>query len=145
MNSHKMTRFFFFSSRRRHTRCGRDWSSDVCSSDLVRTAVGHLMPPDMDHGVILVVSDGDELRPVGPDRGWRLRDTTGFLSTWAEALGTRAVRLLPTGDLGTTLAAELPGLEATLMCPLALGDRPSGDPLVGFVLVAAEEFTLVAL
>src|SRR5215813_8533076 len=25
---------FFVSSRRRHTRCGRDWSSDVCSSDL---------------------------------------------------------------------------------------------------------------
>src|SRR5690554_7274637 len=31
--------YFFFSSRRRHTRCGRDWSSDVCSSDL------GLMPP----------------------------------------------------------------------------------------------------
>src|SRR6266542_5909021 len=28
--------FFFFSSRRRHTRCYRDWSSDVCSSDLVK-------------------------------------------------------------------------------------------------------------
>src|SRR6266550_6889371 len=27
--------FFFFSSRRRHTICSRDWSSDVCSSDLV--------------------------------------------------------------------------------------------------------------
>src|SRR5207245_5085029 len=27
---------FFFSSRRRHTRCYRDWSSDVCSSDLWR-------------------------------------------------------------------------------------------------------------
>src|SRR2546429_7274109 len=27
---------FFFSSRRRHTRCSRDWSSDVCSSDLPR-------------------------------------------------------------------------------------------------------------
>src|SRR6266542_5574485 len=27
---------FFFSSRRRHTRCYRDWSSDVCSSDLGR-------------------------------------------------------------------------------------------------------------
>src|SRR5256884_3348575 len=26
---------FFFSSRRRHTRCSRDWSSDVCSSDLI--------------------------------------------------------------------------------------------------------------
>src|SRR5687768_17816384 len=35
--------FFFFSSRRRHTRCSRDWSSDVCSSDLVQGGVqrGH--------------------------------------------------------------------------------------------------------
>src|SRR3712207_8454716 len=30
-----MFMFFFFSSRRRHTRYWRDWSSDVCSSDLV--------------------------------------------------------------------------------------------------------------
>src|SRR2546429_7253299 len=29
-----MSYVFFFSSRRRHTRCSRDWSSDVCSSDL---------------------------------------------------------------------------------------------------------------
>src|SRR5262245_21297119 len=29
--------FFFFSSRRRHTRCLSDWSSDVCSSDLEGT------------------------------------------------------------------------------------------------------------
>src|SRR5437868_11940133 len=29
--------FFFFSSRRRHTRSKRDWSSDVCSSDLELT------------------------------------------------------------------------------------------------------------
>src|SRR5207253_5392839 len=28
--------FFFFSSRRRHTRWPRDWSSDVCSSDLLQ-------------------------------------------------------------------------------------------------------------
>src|SRR2546422_4614412 len=48
--------FFFFSSRRRHTRCSRDWSSDVCSSDLVNDgprevawdgllADRHLAPP----------------------------------------------------------------------------------------------------
>src|SRR5207249_9299965 len=28
---------FFFSSRRRHTRSKRDWSSDVCSSDLIKS------------------------------------------------------------------------------------------------------------
>src|SRR2546422_2667504 len=32
---------FFFSSRRRHTRCSRDWSSDVCSSDLRRAGSLH--------------------------------------------------------------------------------------------------------
>src|SRR6266511_1546985 len=32
--------FFFFSSRRRHTRFSRDWSSDVCSSDLGRNPGG---------------------------------------------------------------------------------------------------------
>src|SRR5207245_4496639 len=30
---------FFFSSRRRHTRCYRDWSSDVCSSDLTTASL----------------------------------------------------------------------------------------------------------
>src|SRR5690554_5080625 len=34
---------FFFSSRRRHTRCGRDWSSDVCSSDLCCKVDGEIV------------------------------------------------------------------------------------------------------
>src|SRR5690606_4990141 len=40
--------FFFFSSRRRHTRFSRDWSSDVCSSDLGqdgRIALGGVLVP----------------------------------------------------------------------------------------------------
>src|SRR5690606_25040584 len=38
--------YFFFSSRRRHTRFSRDWSSDVCSSDLaaLRPGVSRLLP-----------------------------------------------------------------------------------------------------
>src|SRR5690349_22701660 len=36
--SHSLAFLFFFSSRRRHTRSLRDWSSDVCSSDLSLTA-----------------------------------------------------------------------------------------------------------
>src|SRR3712207_8134337 len=42
--------FFFFSSRRRHTRYWRDWSSDVCSSDLGGSgsaAGGSAAPEDM--------------------------------------------------------------------------------------------------
>src|SRR3989442_6456903 len=35
---------FFFSSRRRHTRCGRDWSSDVCSSDLAVSSSSFFQP-----------------------------------------------------------------------------------------------------
>src|SRR3712207_8537881 len=35
-----MVSFFFFSSRRRHTRYWRDWSSDVCSSDLEENIPG---------------------------------------------------------------------------------------------------------
>src|SRR5690606_40894272 len=40
----------FFSSRRRHTRFSRDWSSDVCSSDLVLLEHGDAdprVPPDL--------------------------------------------------------------------------------------------------
>src|SRR5437879_11428489 len=39
---------FFFSSRRRHTRYIGDWSSDVCSSDLV---LPHLQKPTIEHAI----------------------------------------------------------------------------------------------
>src|SRR5256885_4962838 len=38
--------FFFFSSRRRHTRLQGDWSSDVCSSDLLGSEVGRVKLED---------------------------------------------------------------------------------------------------
>src|SRR5690606_31070828 len=42
-------RSFFFSSRRRHTRFSRDWSSDVCSSDLKHRGVA-VHPAEDVHG-----------------------------------------------------------------------------------------------
>src|SRR3712207_7945343 len=49
--------FFFFSSRRRHTRYWRDWSSDVCSSDLDwKSAPGY--------GISLTNQAGDEAWPI---------------------------------------------------------------------------------
>src|SRR5699024_5079405 len=38
---------FFFSSRRRHTRSKRDWSSDVCSSDLIAVREPRLVPEEV--------------------------------------------------------------------------------------------------
>src|SRR5438876_6730355 len=39
--------FFFFSSRRRHTRWTGDWSSDVCSSDLLDHVFGYTVVNDV--------------------------------------------------------------------------------------------------
>src|SRR5690606_39434484 len=52
---------FFFSSRRRHTRFSRDWSSDVCSSDLPRLA------KTREHTIELVMAEAvrfDRLDPA---------------------------------------------------------------------------------
>src|SRR2546426_2407078 len=52
--------FFFFSSRRRHTRLQGDWSSDVCSSDLF--AVCGMMPGKGEggRGRLIVTQDAVE-------------------------------------------------------------------------------------
>src|SRR5690606_39395338 len=44
--------FFFFSSRRRHTRFSRDWSSDVCSSDLGTRTFTMIKPDAVEAGSI---------------------------------------------------------------------------------------------
>src|SRR5207253_4742762 len=71
--------FFFFSSRRRHTRWPRDWSSDVCSSDLRGAqSLGERARPDEAHlsplGVpppLQLVSVRSEERRVGKEcRCW---------------------------------------------------------------------------
>src|SRR5699024_11699807 len=76
---------FFFSSRRRHTRSKRDWSSDVCSSDLrqrgllvgaanvlhgIVQLIGQLQPLDGGHGVILFAVLRSEERRVGKECRW---------------------------------------------------------------------------
>src|SRR5205809_1881118 len=55
--------FFFFSSRRRHTRCSRDWSSDVCSSDLYVTAEGFELEQAI-HGPQVAFEKEDLLIPI---------------------------------------------------------------------------------
>src|SRR2546429_4213765 len=87
---------FFFSSRRRHTRCSRDWSSDVCSSDLGpgqqagRDAAG----PDHARPVPVVRSRG------GPGRG----GGGPMRVTWRSGpLAVRSFRLLAGGQFASTI------------------------------------------
>src|SRR3712207_7557144 len=66
---------FFFSSRRRHTRYWRDWSSDVCSSDLAAPSQYH------------APAGGLYQRPRDVDAGGRCRGDAG------DQGGARRVRL----------------------------------------------------
>src|SRR5258707_1722987 len=59
--------FFFFSSRRRHTRYWRDWSSDVCSSDLNLlgdTNAVHVSVDETGRFTVDEVVEGDTVREV---------------------------------------------------------------------------------
>src|SRR2546422_10938006 len=65
---------FFFSSRRRHTRCSRDWSSDVCSSDLFVCEPQHVAgapsPSEDGRGRVLHTAIGEvaQERVAGAER-----------------------------------------------------------------------------
>src|SRR2546426_6707912 len=72
-NRHVSRDCFFFSSRRRHTRLQGDWSSDVCSSDLI-TAAELRTDPQRYAGQVLrwtlqfiSTQQADELRPEIPN------------------------------------------------------------------------------
>src|SRR5262245_36062493 len=59
---------FFFSSRRRHTRCLSDWSSDVCSSDLhALPHIGLERPAPREDQVKAPARPGERLRRVEHD------------------------------------------------------------------------------
>src|SRR2546426_1428654 len=82
--------FFFFSSRRRHTRLQGDWSSDVCSSDLLVGKYG-------------------EGNPVGFFRDFLQNTVIPHSQLFAQltAFGEVAVGLGLTAGLLTTLAAGI--------------------------------------
>src|SRR6266700_2313682 len=65
--------FFFFSSRRRHTRFSRDWSSDVCSSDLEAQAVtAEAIDFTRERGLVPDLDGECLVGPAPPSRRWAL-------------------------------------------------------------------------
>src|SRR5688572_33010998 len=100
--------FFFFSSRRRHTRFDCDWSSDVCSSDLRSGAV-----PATERGTLglfftesaRTAMDTDLTIDARSDRGYRA------LGQATVATYTYAVALWPGLRVGLTGVVDSAGLR----------------------------------
>src|SRR5215475_6575414 len=123
--------FFFFSSRRRHTRFSRDWSSDVCSSDLGEAPTTVEVPfEDVTRGVLNAVREVEELarrkildgeRIVTPQRGEEGVDL--YLSTSSAGGGLQmmvsGLVLQMTGESAQRAAL---GAGAIVMDVIALND-----------------------
>src|SRR5712675_2961217 len=104
--------FFFFSSRRRHTRCSRDWSSDVCSSDLALVGGADVRLHPGEERTLLVLLAQDE---VGPVAGGRVRFSFG---PGTDSGGTRI-------DAADVITDE----DGIARVRLTAGPRPSSSPL----------------
>src|SRR2546422_2097903 len=84
--------FFFFSSRRRHSGCSRDWSSGVCSSDLVpwgarasaRPSCAALdpgaQPPELGLEPLVAAVEMIDARDDGDRKSTRLNSSHGYIS-----------------------------------------------------------------
>src|SRR5699024_11811790 len=100
---------FFFSSRRRHTISKRDWSSDVCSSDLGRLGDGqaYLFPKNVQ---IETSEDGNTWTTAGIYSLVASDDDTSATMYFEESIKCRYFKvtvLSSTGDGDTTAIAEL--------------------------------------
>src|SRR6266516_3872840 len=119
--------FFFFSSRRLHTRSYGDWSSDVCSSDL----------PDPDRRAawltFVVVGAGPTGVELAGQIGEIARDT---LRRDFRSIDTRAARIV----LVETVDRVLPGFPPRLSARAARAlERLGVTPLVGRKVVEIDE------
>src|SRR5437868_550205 len=119
-----MSGIFFFSSRRRHTRSKRDWSSDVCSSDLeeaIRTkrAIRNFTDQPLPEEAVQAILDaGRRAQSSKNTQPWQFvavrdKETLVQLSTCGQyaghlagaALGVALVSPIPTGfDMGQAAA-----------------------------------------
>src|SRR5690606_38558598 len=110
---------FFFASRRRHTRFSRDWSSDVCSSDLLGELLGERGEP---HGGEHRGGDGDDVAALAGD----LDDLLGEDGGPAEARGGDGQAGLGVDDAdGVEAVGDV--LHGRGVAAALLGDRVDDD------------------
>src|SRR2546427_7060374 len=125
--------FFFFSSRRRHTRFDCDWSSDVCSSDLGTAIVAvkvldqneqFCCTSDVVAALDYVITSHPEVKVVNMSLGTNARfagtcDTaTSFTMAFASAIDTLRARgtltFVSSGNDGSPSTLEAPACVAKI-------------------------------
>src|SRR5438105_8147006 len=82
--------FFFFSSRRRHTRSTRDWSSDVCSSDLKKLKGPQFLHVITRKGQGYKLAEDDPIAYHGPGKfnpAEGLKSVSGAKPTYSQVFG----------------------------------------------------------
>ncbi|MFB7476209.1 putative bifunctional diguanylate cyclase/phosphodiesterase [Kitasatospora sp. NPDC056184] len=116
-------------------------------ADAVQAAASTLMPTEPGHVALLAVTEGGVLHVRHAERGAGLHHLgAGGDSDEVLALAAyRETRLLPVEDIGSGLATRLDGMPSALLCPLTLAERPSGDPLIGALIVTGTEQELTSL
>src|SRR2546422_10968430 len=108
---------FFFSSRRRHTRCSRDWSSDVCSSDLcIPTHGGNRRRRE----------DGELCRRSARGRRLRVDATDGHTACPAAAAKVNTLSRSPRSSRGAPQASCAVG--GCVGGGLVPGSQAAGEP-----------------
>src|SRR5258705_1776320 len=117
-----LRRSFFFQSRRRHTRCLSDWSSDVCSSDLEALAQtlplgGHAFTAERERVPFLerVARRRGTTLQVVDDAGVTGAELAGF--SYFEHAENVALALAVCGHLGVDRARALAGMQAAAPDP----------------------------
>ncbi|MFD9598143.1 putative bifunctional diguanylate cyclase/phosphodiesterase [Kitasatospora sp. NPDC059973] len=116
-------------------------------ADAVQGAASTLMPTERGHVALLAVSEAGVLHIRHAERGpaqHHLHDGSDSDEVLALA-AVRNTRLLPVEDIGTDLAVRFDGMPCALLCPLTLAERPSGDPLIGALIVTGTEQELTSL
>src|SRR5690606_41095189 len=92
---------FFFSSRRRHTRFSRDWSSDVCSSDLVTFENGDRFGARAKANGTVEVYQNNTLIATRDVSSWAYADEGGYIGLWFEGANSMVVDDFGGGDMVT--------------------------------------------
>src|SRR5207249_7383712 len=152
--NYNSTLFFFFSSRRRHTRSKRDWSSDVCSSDLSANP-GPYQPPFTNPGAERTFAGFSPLSPISITQHdirqpylmqWNLsldQQLPGSVGLSVSYVGTRGLHLWGQGDVNPCIPTGIVNGVPYWANTQGPGGTPAACPSVNMLFPSGHVCTVI--